>query len=126
MHPSFSVGDIIRLFACELVGSELKATAVWLACCRRSFEDSVLRVLWKTQDRLTPLLKCLPQEVWVEEQDGSFVSEVVVFNLLSVLNHLFFKGFPKNTDKSGVDFLPKIRPKNAEAQSERRRGLHNS
>ena len=78
--------DILNLLARELVESELKATAVSLACCRRSFEEPVLRVLWEKQDRLTPLLKCLPQEVW-EGADGSFVSQVLMFTLSSTLNH---------------------------------------
>ena len=73
MHPCLNVDEILRLLACELVAAEAKATAVSLACCCKNFEDPVLDVLWESQDRLTPLLKCFPQEVWKEE-DGSFVS----------------------------------------------------
>lgn len=90
--------EILRLITCELVGSELKATAVSLAGCCRNFEDPVLCVLWETQDRLVPLLKCLPQEVW-EEGPEDFVSQVVVFHSLSALNHLFLKAFSKNSDE---------------------------
>ncbi|KAF9786379.1 hypothetical protein BJ322DRAFT_1059294 [Thelephora terrestris] len=71
MHPCLSVDEIIRLLACELVASKAKATAVSLACCSKRLEGAVLDVLWETQDRLTPLLKCLPQEVWGEE-NGKF------------------------------------------------------
>jgi hypothetical protein len=88
MHPSLTVDDILHLLACELVESELEATAVSLACCCRTFEDPVLNVLWKTQEQLTPLLKCLPQEVW-EEEDGMFVSQALSLYLLSTLNNLF-------------------------------------
>ena len=77
MHLFLKTDDILELLARELVQSELKATAVSLACCCRGFEDSLLGVLWKTQDRLTPLLKCLPQEVWAEEDRG-FVSKTDV------------------------------------------------
>jgi hypothetical protein len=73
MHRSLAMDDILHLLACELVESELRGTAVSLACCCRTFKDVVLNALWKTQGRLTPLLKCLPQEVWKE--DESFVSQ---------------------------------------------------
>ena len=76
MHPCLSVDEILRLLAFELVGSGAKETAVSLACCCRGFEDPVLDVLWETQDGLTPLLKCLPQEVWYEE-DEKFVSQLI-------------------------------------------------
>jgi hypothetical protein len=86
MHPCLNVDEILRLFARELVASGAKATAVSLACCCKDFEDPVLDVLWETQDRLTPLLKCFPQEVWKEE-GGSFVSYIMVF-IFSTLSHL--------------------------------------
>ena len=74
MHSCLRVDEILRLLASELVESGAEVTAVSLACCCRSLEDPALDALWKTQDRLTPLLKCLPQEVWREE-GGSFVSQ---------------------------------------------------
>jgi hypothetical protein len=83
MHPCLSLDEIIRPLACEIVASGAKATAVSLACCSKSFEGAVLDVLWETQDRLTPLLKCLPQEVWGEENE-KFVSRVM-FNVPFVL-----------------------------------------
>ena len=73
MHSSLNSYDILELLARELAESKLKATAVSLARCCRSFEDPVLNELWKTQKRLTPLLKQLPQEVW--EEEGKFVSQ---------------------------------------------------
>ena len=79
--------DILNLLARKLIESGLKATAVSLACCCRSFEESVLHVLWETQDRLIPLLKCLPQDVW-EGGNGSFVSQVLMIPSISALNRL--------------------------------------
>jgi len=78
MHPCLNVDEILRLLACELVASEAKATAVSFASCCKGFQDPVLDALWETQDRLIPLLKCFPQEVWKEE-DGRFVSYIMVF-----------------------------------------------
>ena len=85
MHPCLNVDEILRLIARELVQSELNATAVSLACCCRSFEDPALDVLWEMQYRLTPLLKCFPQEVWKEEK-GTFVSPAMVCDALPMLN----------------------------------------
>ena len=70
--------------ACKVVAAGAKAAAVALACCCKSFEDPVLDALWETQDRLTPLLDCFPQEIW-EEGGESFVSHSVVF-VFSELN----------------------------------------
>jgi len=66
MHASLNVDEIVRLIACELVESRIKATAVALACCRKGFEDPVLDALWETQEELLPLLKSLPGDVWNE------------------------------------------------------------
>ena len=73
MHPCFSVDEILRLVACELVTSEAKSTAAALARCCKGFEEPVLDTLWETQERLAPLLKCIPQDVWGED-GGGFVS----------------------------------------------------
>lgn len=86
MHPCLSVDEILSHFAHELVASEAKGTAVALACCYRSFEEPVLDALWEAQERLTPLLKCIPQDVW-EEEEGNFVSQAVVLTSFA-LNHL--------------------------------------
>ena len=87
MHTCLRVDEIFRLLACELVTSEAKATAVSLACCCKGFEDPVLDELWETQEKLTPLLKCFPQDdVW-EQKDGGFVSQVTE-SIPPTLNHL--------------------------------------
>ena len=64
MHPCLNVDEILRLVACELVGSGGEGTAVGLACSCKGFEDPVLDVLWATQDRLFPLIKTFPGDVW--------------------------------------------------------------
>ena len=64
MHACLNVDEIIRLIVHEVVESKANATAVALACCRQSFEDPVLDVLWETQNKLIPVLNCLPGDVW--------------------------------------------------------------
>jgi len=86
MHRCLSVDDILGLLACELVASEAEATAVALACCCKGFQDPVLDAVWGTQDRLTPLLKCFPQEVW-EERSGNIVGHIMAATFFA-LNHL--------------------------------------
>ena len=99
MHHCLNVDEIVRLLACDLAASGAKATAVALACCSKSFETPVLDMLWETQDRLTPLLKCLPQEIWKEE-GGIFVSHVIVLGALSAPDHLYRKSFQRIPTKA--------------------------
>ena len=73
MHPCLSVDEILRLLARILARSEAKTTVVTLACCCKTFEEPMLDELWRAQERLIPLLKCFPQDVWMRE-GGAFVS----------------------------------------------------
>jgi len=101
MHRCLSVDEILGLLACELVASGAKATAAALARCRKIFEDPLLDALWETQNRLTPLLDCLPEDVW-EEESESFVSHSPV-DIFSALNCLDWKVFQENPDKGRMD-----------------------
>ena len=94
MHVCLNVDKIIRLVAHELVGSKSKATAVALACCRKVFEDSALDALWRTQEELLALLKCLPRDVWSER--GRVVSTLStrVFSPLNCLISMSFGRLP--------------------------------
>ena len=90
MHTCLNVDEIVRLIACELVASEGKATAVALACCRKSFEDPVLDVLWVAQDKLLPLLKSFPEDVRTEggrivsvPTTSSYLLSIILFESLS-------------------------------------------
>ena len=66
MHACLNVDEIVRLIAGELVTSGGEATAVGLACCCKGFEDPALDALWAELDRLLPLLKTFPGDVWNE------------------------------------------------------------
>lgn len=87
MHRCLEVDEILRLFAGELVASGAKAAAVSLACCRRSFEDPVLDVLWGAQTRLFPLLKSFPGDVWKVEA-GRYVSPLTILTFLCLITLL--------------------------------------
>ena len=97
MHPCLRLDEIIRLLARELVESQAKTTAVALACCCKTFEEPVLDVLWETQARLTPLLKCLPQDTW--EGSTKFVSLLIAFTL-HLVNHKIRKSFKRTSTKA--------------------------
>ena len=102
MHPCLSVDEIIRLLVRELVWSEAKGSAVAFGCCCKNLEDPVLDVLWATQVRMTPLLKCLPQDTW--EDFGTFVSWLIIFNS-SAVSHRIRKTFKRNpTETEWVSF----------------------
>ena len=116
MHACLNVDEILRLLVCELVGSEANATAVSFACCCKKIREPALDGLWKTQDQLTPLLKCFPQDVW-EETDGDFVSQVMKF-ISSTLNWPSdLTVAQENPDKNGIDCFSNTRSENAEAHS---------
>lgn len=87
----------------ELVVSKACETAVAFASCCRSFEDPVMDTLWEAQDRLTPLLKCFPQDVWKEE-GGRFVSQPMPL-LSSARDRLIWKSFKRvPTKREWADF----------------------
>lgn len=111
MHPCLRMDEIVRLIAYELVASRGQATAVALACCCKSFEDPVLDALWEAQERLLPLLKLLPGDVWT----GGYKVGAQTILVLHLLNHCL-KVFQKTPDEAGVGSLPKIRSKDAKAQ----------
>ena len=77
MDTCLNMDEIVMLIACELVTSRAKATAVALAVCRKGFEDTVLDVLWGSQEELLPLLKSLPGDVW--NDGGCTVSAPTVY-----------------------------------------------
>ena len=92
MHACLNVDEILRLTACELITSGGQKTAVALACCCKSFEDPVLDALWGTQDRLTPLLKSLPGDVWDEDERTVSAPTIHIF---SFLNHFVPKSLKR-------------------------------
>ena len=117
MHQCFKVDEILRLFAGELVASGAKAAAVSLACCRRSFEEPVLDVLWGAQTRLFPLLKALPGDVWKVEA-GRYVSLLTILTFFSS-NRFAEAGFHETSNKTGMASFPTTRPGNDDAHSGR-------
>ena len=50
----------------------------------KSFEDPVLDVLWKSQDRPLPLVKSFPGDVWKAEA-GRFVSSLIAYTSLRLI-----------------------------------------
>jgi hypothetical protein len=124
MHPCLNVDEILRLLACELFALEAKATAVSLACCCKGFEDPVLDALWGTQDRLFPLLKSFPEDVWKVES-GRFVSQLKVF-ILPLSDRATEEVFQETPNERGMESFPKIRSGNTGAQHERLHGPGNS
>ena len=124
MHPCLDVDEVLRLLARELVASGANATAVSLARCRKSFEDPVLDALWRAQERLLPLLKSFPGDVWKVEA-GRFVSPPTVL-ILSPSNCFTEEVFQEAPDERGMESFPKIRSGNTDTQSRRLRGPSNS
>jgi len=111
MHPCLRVDEIVRFIASELVASEGQRTSVALACCRKSFEDPVLDVLWEYQRNLLPLFKSLPGDVWVWNGQGRTVSVPMTHFYLS--QPLALKDFQETPDGAGMGSFPGVRWENA-------------
>jgi len=94
MHPCLAVDEILRLLARILAASKANTTAVALACCCKTFEEPMLDELWRTQDRLTPLLKCFPRYVWMEE-GRTFVSSPMALIFPAPSSLIFEKSFKR-------------------------------
>ena len=69
MHVCLRVDEIVRAIANELVALyKGLANGVTLARCCKSFEDPALDATWEAQNKLVPLLKTLPRDVWSKEE----------------------------------------------------------
>ena len=90
MHSCLHMDEIVRLVAHELVTSDGVATSVALACCCKSLEEPVLDVLWETQEKLLPLLKTLPGDIWDE---GGYAVSGPIAEIFSSLNRSIRKSF---------------------------------
>ena len=119
MHPCLCIDEILRIIAHELVGSGGKATAVSLAYCCKGFEDPALDALWATQDRLLPLFKTFPTDIW--SQGGLFVS------VSASVSFSFLDSEPavlqKVPDSDRMGSLPEVRAEDTRAQRPRRFGF---
>ena len=90
MHPCLRVDEIVRLVAHELVTSDEEVTTLALARCCKTLEELVLDVLWETQEKLLPLLKTLPGDIWDE---GGYAVSVSMVEIFSSLNRSIRKSF---------------------------------
>ena len=117
MHTCLNADKIVRLIACELVASGAKGTAVALARCRKNHEDPVLDVLWETQEKLLPLFKSLPGDVWEEDR---YIVSAPTTRLFLPLNHfvrkVVWRVLQKTPDNPGMGSLPEVRSKDAKAR----------
>jgi len=97
MHPCLSVDELVRLITYELVASRGRATAVALACCRKSFEDPVLDTLWETQEKILPLIKSLPEDVW---NPGGYNVGVPTTSVISIYPTIDFESHSEDSQQS--------------------------
>ena len=72
-HRCWEFDEIVGSIASHLVSDEARASAVSLASCSKSLEESVLGEVWRSLSSLAPLVKYFPPEVW-EVDNGRLVS----------------------------------------------------
>ena len=64
MHPALNILEIVV----DVFSYLDKKTLRSLSRTSRSLREPALDLLWREQDSLIPLFKCLPQSRWVEEK----------------------------------------------------------
>ncbi|KAJ7666768.1 hypothetical protein DFH06DRAFT_251102 [Mycena polygramma] len=76
MHRALSIPEICEIVCEHLQGpspsldsSRRKDFAALARCCQ-TFRDPALNVLWRKQDTLVHVLKCLPSDLWEETVEG--------------------------------------------------------
>ena len=72
-HRCWALDEIVRAITANLVASEAKSSAVSLASCSKSLEESALGEVWRHLSSLAPLVKCFPPDIW-ETRDEKLVS----------------------------------------------------
>jgi len=112
MHACLNVDEIVRLIASELVASGGTETAVAFACCRKSFEDPVLDVLWVEQDRLLPLLESFPEGIWDGDWCTVSASTTCVFPFLYRFDSTVVQ---KTPDRNRMGSFLEVRSEDARA-----------
>jgi hypothetical protein len=69
MHRCWYVPELLDMILGHLVGSESgEMTLSRLAVTCQRFQNPALNLLWREQQSLLPLLKCLP-DVWLDLSD---------------------------------------------------------
>lgn len=68
MHRCFLVPELVQHICEEINNSRARGrarkTLVALAQTRKLFQEPALNLVWHTLERLEPLVKCLPSDVW--------------------------------------------------------------
>ena len=63
MHHCLYIEEII----CIIFSLSTKRDLVSLAATCKTFRDPALRILWRCLEDLSPLIRCLPVDIWIEE-----------------------------------------------------------
>ena len=76
MHPCLYITEIVtEIFEyCALFGPSPLAR---LARTCHVFRESALDILWRELDDFSPLVKCLPPELWQEDECSSDLGESI-------------------------------------------------
>ncbi|KAJ7060559.1 hypothetical protein C8F01DRAFT_1143104 [Mycena amicta] len=72
MHPSLLIAEVVDIIFDNLDAKspESRRALVALVKTCKSFSEPALDALWREQDTLDNVLKCLPKESWRQEQPG--------------------------------------------------------
>lgn len=68
MHPALCIPEIVEIVCAELEELDPWAQKDFAALARtcKAFQEPALDILWRKQDTLAHLVKCLPSDMWEE------------------------------------------------------------
>jgi hypothetical protein len=69
MHRCLLISEIIHLICAELGGVCAKKSLAGLAQTCLAFREPALDALWYELHGLLPLVRCMPQDLWVEDDE---------------------------------------------------------
>jgi hypothetical protein len=104
VHRCWSVDEIVRAIAANLVTDEAKASAVALASCSKSLEQPTLEEVWRCLPNLAPLVQCFPPEIWKLIKKKKLASTK---NGVYIISNRIPIVFQKSPTPSGMDSISK-------------------
>lgn len=82
MHPSLRIPEIVRMI-CTLLTAPAELAAMARTC--NLFSDAALDVLWRRQDSILNLIRCMPPDLWETGYRPGLTASTLVRHNLPVL-----------------------------------------
>ena len=82
MNHCIQIPEVVRIICEELDGKD----ACSMALAAKRFVEPALDVRWRTLTSFTPIVKCLPDDLWAVEEGPWLENQERSKNIVSVVN----------------------------------------